>query len=399
MSSPSSNQEIGLEDQLLQKSVDGTFSIPWTHRVRFTHDAFSEGNDVLMAVVPEDMEQVRLCTVIDEGLLEARSDLIESLNQWQQRHSPRVQFTGPPVIIPGGESTKNGWSSFETVAAAINDQHVCRRSLVLIIGGGAVLDAAGFAASTSHRGIDVIRMPSTTLSQGDAGIGIKNGINAFGVKNFLGNFSPPLAVINDLSLLESLDEAHWRGGLSEAVKVALLKHPPLLDYIEQSSGRLRSRDLSAMETVMLASARLHMDHIVNGGDPFENQHARPLDLGHWAAHRIEAISQWSVPHGDAVAMGLAIDLEYTVRINRLDRTLVDRVVGCLRSLGFLGSCDYLNDGMAVLKGMEEFREHLGGRLTIPTITAAGTILELHEIDSSIMLEAIASVNELLSVES
>ena len=399
MSSRSSNQEISLEDQLRQKSVDGAFSIPWTHRIRFTHEAFSEGNDVLAAVLPEGDEPIRLCTVIDAGLLEARSDLVDSLNEWGQRHSSRVQFTGPPVIIPGGEPTKNGWSSFETVASAINDQHVCRRSVVLIIGGGAVLDAAGFAASTSHRGIDVIRMPSTTLSQGDAGIGVKNGINAFGVKNFLGSFSPPLAVVNDLSLLESLDDAHWRGGLSEAVKVALLKHPPLLDFIEQSTSHLQSRDLAVMETVMLASARLHMDHIVEGGDPFENQHARPLDLGHWAAHRIEAVSQWSVPHGDAVAMGLAIDLDYTVRIGRLDRAVLDRVVGCLRSLGFLGSSKCLNDGTVILKGIEEFREHLGGRLTIPTIAAPGTLLELHEIDSSIMLEAIASVNEILSVES
>ncbi|MDG2095479.1 MAG: 3-dehydroquinate synthase [Phycisphaerales bacterium] len=399
MSSRSSNHDIQLDDRLLEKSVDGSFSIPWTHQIRFTHGAFSEGNHVLSSILPEGEGQRRLCTVIDAGLLEARPDLIDSIDRWQQEHAARIHPSGPPVIIPGGESTKNGWDSFETVAAAINDQHVCRRSIVLIIGGGAVLDTAGFAAATSHRGIGVIRMPSTTLAQGDAGIGVKNGINAFGVKNFLGSFSPPLAVVNDLSLLDSLDEAHWRGGLSEAVKVALLKHPPLLDFIEQASDRLRARDLETMESVMLASAKLHMDHIVHGGDPFENQHARPLDLGHWAAHRIEAITQWRMPHGDAVAIGLAIDLDYTVRIGRLDQEISSRVLECLCSLGFLSCSDCLSDGKVVLEGIEEFREHLGGCLTIPTITAPGALVELHEIDSSIMLDAIESVNGILSADS
>ena len=399
MTSGSSNQGINPEDPLRQKQVDGTFSIPWTHRLRFTRDAFSNGNDVLTSVLPDHASEVRMCTVIDAGLMDARPDLIDSLNRWQQTHSDRVRATGPPVVIPGGETTKNGWSSFETVAQAINDQHVCRRSIVLIIGGGAVLDTAGFAASTSHRGIDVIRMPSTTLAQGDAGIGVKNGINAFGVKNFLGSFSPPLAVVNDLSLLDSLDDAHWRGGLSEAVKVALLKHPPLLDFIEDSATQLCSRDLEIMESIMLASARLHMDHIVHGGDPFENQNARPLDLGHRADHRIEAVSQWQIPHGDAVAIGLAIDLEYTVKIGRLDEAVSNRVIRCLGSLGFLGTSDCLNDGEAILEGIEEFREHLGGRLTIPTIEAVGKLVELNEIDSSVMLNAIDAVNDMLSIDS
>lgn len=399
MSSRSSNHRIRLEDELLRETVDGTFSIPWTHRLRFTRNAFADDNQVLESILPEQQEEIRLCTVIDAGLLEARPDLVDSIDRWQERLSGRVRPTGSPVVIPGGESTKTGWSSFETVAGAINDQHVCRRSIALIIGGGAVLDTAGFAAATSHRGIGVIRMPSTTLAQGDAGIGVKNGINAFGVKNFLGSFSPPLAVVNDLSLLESLDDAHWRGGLSEAVKVALLKHPALLDYIEQSSTLLHARDPQTMETVMLASARLHMDHIVHGGDPFENQHARPLDLGHWAAHRIEAVSQWRMPHGDAVAIGLAIDLDYTVRIGQLDMEVSNRVLRCLRSLGFLTGSDVLKDGSIILKGIEEFREHLGGRLTIPTITAPGKLMELHEIDSSIMMDAIASINEILCIDS
>lgn len=367
--------------------------------MRFTRDAFALENEVLISVLSLKNNPVNVCTVIDEGLLNARPDLLGSLQAWQKRHADRIRLTGSPIVIPGGETSKNGWACTEVVASAINDQHVCRQSIVLIIGGGAVLDAAGFAAATSHRGIDVIRMPSTTLAQGDAGIGVKNGINAFGVKNFLGTFSPPLAVVNDISLLDSLDETHWRGGLSEAVKVALLKHPPLLDLIEQSTTKLIQRDLETMESILLVSARLHMDHIVRSGDPFENQHARPLDLGHWAAHRIEAISQWGVSHGDAVAIGLAIDLEYTSRIGRLDPSSHERVIRCLRSLGFLNPCVYLNDGPEILLGMEEFREHLGGGLSIPTITSPGHPIELHEIDSSIMLKAIETVNHMLHADS
>ena len=196
--------------------------------------------------------------------------------------------------------------------------------------------------------------------------------------------------------MTSLDETHWRGGLSEAIKVAALKNPELLHVIEEQADVLRGRDsngLDVMERVMVESARLHMDHIVAGGDPFETQHARPLDLGHWAAHRLEARSNWSLPHGDAVAIGLAIDLTYATMIGKLEADSADRVIQCLRKVGFPMQSVLLDDADALLQGIEEFREHLGGQLTIPLISSLGTPDQVHEIDPLVMKSAIEAIRQ------
>ncbi|MCH2152585.1 MAG: 3-dehydroquinate synthase [Phycisphaerales bacterium] len=395
MASPPS-QALALDRDLAHAEFDGSFSVEWLHQLRFTREAMADDNSVLEQLLPDSDDQLRILAVVDSGLAENRPELPDSITSWCKRHDDRVTLAAKPLIITGGEQAKNGWDSYETTAQAIASAGICRRSLVLIFGGGAVLDAAGFAAATAHRGVKVIRFPSTTLAQGDAGIGVKNAINAFGMKNFLGTFSPPLAVINDTQLLTSLDETHWRGGLSEAIKVAALKNPELLRLIEDEADVLRQRDeksLDAMERVMVESARLHMDHIVAGGDAFETQHARPLDLGHWAAHRLEARSDWTLSHGDAVAIGLGIDLTYATMIGRLEAQAADRVLKCLIKVGFSLQSPWLDDADELMQGIEEFREHLGGQLTIPLISSLGTPDQVHEIDSAVMKAAIEAIRQ------
>ena len=98
-----------------------------------------------------------------------------------------------------------------------------------------VAESLGLAAATAHRGVRHVRLPSTTLSQADSGVGVKNGINAFGKKNFIGTFTPPFAVVNDFELLASLSDRDKRGGLVEAVKVALIRNANFFDAIEASA--------------------------------------------------------------------------------------------------------------------------------------------------------------------
>lgn len=98
------------------------------------------------------------------------------------------------------------------VHEAIDRHHIDRHNYVLAIGGGALLDMVGLAAATAHRGVRHIRLPTTTLAQADSGVGVKNGINAFGKKNFVGTFSPPYAVINDFAFLDSLSDRDRRAG-------------------------------------------------------------------------------------------------------------------------------------------------------------------------------------------
>lgn len=239
-------------------------------------------------------------------------------------------------------------------------------------------------------------MPTTTLSQADSGIGVKNGVNAFGKKNFVGTFSPPFAVINDFDLLKTLPAREKRAGYVEAVKVACIRDHGFFEGIERDKSLLRQFDSIAMQRIIWRCAELHLDHIANGGDPFELGSSRPLDFGHWAAHKLEPLSGFALSHGEAVAIGIALDVIYSRNIGWLDGAEAERILSLLESLGLqLFSADLLRtdaDGrLLVLGGLDEFCEHFGGPLTITLLKAIGKGVEVNEIDER---EVIAAVREL-----
>jgi 3-dehydroquinate synthase len=264
-----------------------------------------------------------------------------------------------------------------------------RRSYVVVIGGGAVLDAVGFAAAIAHRGLRLVRLPTTTLAQADSGVGVKNAVNLFGKKNWIGSFAVPWAVINDSSLLTTLPDRDFVCGFSEAVKVSLLKDANFFETICHDAHRIRLRDMAAALPVIRASAEWHRDHITQGGDPFESREARPLDFGHWSAHRLEALTEFRVRHGEAVAIGVAIDTVYSSLAHGLPVPDADRVLRCLVDLGFALDHPILRDPSALFEGLEEFRQHLGGRLTLTMLEAAGRPIDVHEVDEKKMRTAIA----------
>ncbi len=270
---------------------------------------------------------------------------------------------------------------------AINEAMICRQSYVVAIGGGAMLDAVGFAAATAHRGVRLVRVPTTTLAQADSGVGVKNGINAFGKKNFIGTFTPPWAVINDESFLTTLSDRDWRCGLSEAVKVALLKDERFFDQIVDAIPRLGRRDHATLIPIIRQSALLHLHHIADGGDPFELRHAKPLDFGHWSAHKLEQMTGFDLRHGESVAIGVALDVVYSAMTGLLEWSDVSRILDCLSGLGFALSHEALADHEVLLEGLEEFRQHLGGRLTITLLNGIGTPVDVSEIDRAAMAQA------------
>jgi 3-dehydroquinate synthase len=269
---------------------------------------------------------------------------------------------------------------------------------VIAIGGGALLDMVGLAAATAHRGVRHVRVPTTTLSQDDSGIGVKNGINAFGKKNFIGTFSPPFAVINDFQLLNSLSPRDKRAGYVEAVKVALIRDKGFFQVIEDDARALHDFEPSAMERLIYRCAELHLNHIATAGDPFEFGSARPLDFGHWSAHKLEQLSEYRIRHGEAVAAGIALDTVYSRNMGYLDATSTQRTLNLLQSLGFdLFANEMLHtgsdDSLILLDGLEEFREHLGGELAITLLKAIGEGFEVHEVNLARMIDAIYELKE------
>jgi 3-dehydroquinate synthase len=232
----------------------------------------------------------------------------------------------------------------------------------------------------------LIRVPTTVLAQADASIGVKNGVNAFGKKNFIGVFAPPWAVFNDFAFLHTLPQRDWIAGVAEAVKVALIRDPVFFDYIEKKASVLAQRNMEAMRHVIHRCATLHLQHIATAADPFESGSSRPLDFGHWSAHKLEQLTQFRLKHGEAVAVGIALDMTYANCAGLLSGQDRDRVLNVLRNLGFALHVPELN--ASVLGGLQEFREHLGGRLTIMLLSGIGKPVEVHKVDETQVMKSI-----------
>ena len=367
-------------------AIDVDFVVPFTHRLRFTEDVFGADAETLFEVMPPGGETApKVLVYCDAPIAEVNADLCERIETVLEG---RVDLVAPVQKVVGGEACKNDSAVIDRMLADINRFDMDRRSYIVVIGGGAVLDAVGYAAAVAHRGIRLVRLPATTLAQDDSGVGVKNAVNWFEKKNWKGTFASPWAVINDRRLLDSLPDRDFRAGFSEAVKVALLKDAEFFDRIAASATRIADRDWDACDPVIRESAVWHLRHITRGGDPFEFLEARPLDFGHWSAHKLEPMSDYAVRHGEAVAIGLAIDVAYSVLKHGLSEADRDRIHQTLEDLGLPLAHPLITDTDVLLDGLEEFRQHLGGRLTVTMISAPGHPVDVHEIDTAAMREAI-----------
>lgn len=373
---------------------DVSFQVPQVQRLRFTNDLFVKDLDVLTALIePSGSAPAKVQVWVDDALQASQGARLESLLK-SLNEELHIDVVGGIQYLNGGEGVKRDPHIIESILSTFNKADLDRRSYVLVIGGGAVLDAVGFAAATAHRGIRLIRIPTTTLAQGDSGVGVKNAINYFGKKNWLGTFATPWAVINDRKVLETLPDRDFRCGFSEAVKVSLLKSAEQFETLVANASEIRKRCPEATQQALKHSILLHLQHITYGGDPFEAEMARPLDFGHWSAHKLEPMSGYSLRHGEAVSIGVAIDCLYSSRVYGLSRTDAHRVVRCLADMGLPTSHSLLANKSALFDGLEEFRQHLGGELTITMIDQPGSPIDVHEIDHAAMGD---SIDELIEI--
>ena len=373
---------------LIQRQIQ----VGWQLRVFFTEDVFNPANPVLKDALA-DAAQRKVLVVLEDSLAQALPGLETRIERYFSAHADRLQLVRSPLFVEGGERAKNSPTLVTEILSQIDRHHIDRHSYLIAIGGGALLDVAGFAATTAHRGLRLVRIPTTTLSQADSGIGVKNAINAFGKKNFIGTFAPPYAVINDSNLLATLEPRDKRAGYVEAVKVACIRDRAFFEEIEREADRLAAFEPAAMKRLIHRCAELHLDHIATSGDPFESGSARPLDFGHWAAHKLEQLSDFEICHGEAVAVGIALDVLYSRNIGLLEAESAERILKLLERLGFKLFADELlsadaGDHLQILNGLEEFREHLGGELTITLLIEIGRGSEIHEMNIPKVIEAI-----------
>lgn len=369
----------------MEKIIEQAFSVPFRYQVCFLEGIF-EVNNPMLADFLDNGKKAKAFFVVDSGVADAFPNLLNDIINYSKAYENKFLLSTAPMVVPGGEISKNDETIFKKIVDATSIYGIDRHSYIVGIGGGAVLDMVGFAAAISHRGIRHIRIPTTVLSQNDSGVGVKNGINAYGKKNYLGTFAPPYAVINDFNFLATLDDRDWRSGISEAIKVALIKDLSFFEWLENHAYQLANRDTLPMQELIIKCAQMHMDHIA-GKDPFEMGSARPLDFGHWAAHKLEHLTQYQVRHGEAVAIGIALDSTYSYLKGMISHTDLMRIVNLIKALGF----DIYNSelsGNALLKGLEEFREHLGGELTITLLESLGKGVEVHQMENDLILKSI-----------
>ncbi|MEM8939271.1 MAG: 3-dehydroquinate synthase [Bacteroidota bacterium] len=368
------------------KAIKQSFQVEFNYSVSFTENLFYCKNTLLVDIIKANSlhSNVKVAFVIDKNVDLLHKDLSEKINSYFTIHD--LECLPETMIVTGGEACKNDPQILQTVLEFVNEKRIDKHSYLIGIGGGALLDLVGYAASISHRGVKHIRIPTTVLSQNDSGVGVKNGVNYFGKKNFLGCFSPPVAVINDSNFLTTLSDRDWVSGTSEAVKVALLKSKEFYLWMDKNAESIQSRNKKAMAYSIYECAKYHVEHIRNSGDAFEKTSSRPLDFGHWAAHKLEQISNFDIKHGEAVGIGIALDCIYSSKVGLLKEEKAWHVVNCIKKLGLPVTHELLtnDDGSAIrpelLKGLEEFREHLGGILTITLLEDFGKSIDVHTMD-------------------
>lgn len=375
------------------------FSVSYGYPVLFCSGALETSSPSLAWAIARTEPERRhpVFVVLDQGLADAQSDLEERVTAYARAHESVLELRAEPELVPGGEACKHDPRLLEWLAQRFVETKLDRHATVVVIGGGAVLDAAGYAASTFHRGVRTVRLPSTVLAQCDGGVGVKTGVNGHGTKNLFGTFAPPHAVVNDELLLATLPLREARAGMAEAVKVALIRDATLFDFLEHHADALSRADRAPLRELVRRAATLHLRHIAGGGDPFETGSARPLDYGHWAAHKLEMLSGHELRHGEAVAIGMLLDARYAELKGLLSTHARARIETLLERLGlplYHPALDASSNELdLLLAGLDEFREHLGGDLSVTLLTDIGRSVEVHEMNAALVAEAARYLTE------
>lgn len=375
--------------------IQQNFEVSYSYKLYSTEHVFSQSNTLLADILHSESALARVLFVLDSSVASHHPELEQEIIDYCAADI-KLKLVCRPIIVPGGEQVKNDDQQVRNILEAIEREKICRHSFIIAVGGGAVIDMVGYAAAIAHRGVRLVRIPTTVLSQNDAAVGVKNSINAFGKKNFIGTFSPPYAIINDKQFLKTLDNRDWISGIAEAVKVSLIKDFAFYEYIKSNALALNQRKIDVMEYLIYRCAQLHIEHIASG-DPFESGSSRPLDFGHWAAHKLEHMTNYRLRHGEAVAKGMAIDLVYASLQGFISVKDRDDILHVLRTIGFdleVSVCSQAEMDELLL-GIEEFREHLGGQLTITLLSGIGNKKNVHDIDKPVMERAIRMLNSLV----
>jgi 3-dehydroquinate synthase len=297
--------------------------------------------------------------------------------------------TVTPIIVEDGEQAKD-WRTLERVFDALLAARCGRDTVIVALGGGVVGDLAGFAAAVYQRGVPFIQVPTTLLAQVDSSVGGKTAINHPRGKNMVGAFHQPLAVISDTATLGSLPERELRAGLAEVIKHALILDATFADWLEQNLPALLNREPRAMAHAVRRSCELKAQ--VVAADEREIGLRAILNFGHTFGHAFEAglgYGEWL--HGEAVAAGMVMATELSVRVGLLGRTDAARVRALVGRAGLPVAGPALSPER-ILELMQVDKKAAAGRLRFVLLRAIGAAEVRGDIDDEVIRETIAACN-------
>jgi 3-dehydroquinate synthase len=234
------------------------------------------------------------------------------------------------ISFPSGErsKTRERWSQ---LTDELLRRGFGRDSGIVVLGGGVAGDLAGFVAATYMRGVPYIQVPTTLLAMLDASVGGKTGVDTEHGKNLIGAFHPPAAVVADPRALATLPERDYRAGLAEAVKHGLVADRDYFEWMEREAPRLLARDAATLEVLVRRSVEIKAE--VVSEDEREGGRRAILNAGHTVAHALERVTDYRLPHGEAVSLGLMAETALATGLGLATPEPGARVAALLENLG------------------------------------------------------------------
>lgn len=364
------------------------------------NDDHHDPNAVIEIRVP--LEKYPYSVFIRDGILDETGPLISSIGRNGKvalvtdanvapRYADRVLtsltaagFSPSLIVVPAGESSKC-LAGVEMICDAMISAGLDRSSTLVALGGGVVGDLAGFAAAVYYRGIPMVQIPTTVVSQVDSAVGGKTGVNATGGKNLIGAFHQPRMVICDPATLSTLPVREFNEGVAEIIKHAAIRNPGMLDRLDPAQ-RTGLANLIAMNVSIKSD--------IVAADEFETTGLRAfLNFGHTIGHAIENVSGYGkLLHGEAISIGLHAALLLSRRICGLDDHAVNRVLDALRAFDLPLQIPVDLPSERIVEAMMKDKKFAAGQLRFVLLRSLGDPVLSEDVTPEAVQDVIGELN-------
>ncbi len=344
------------------------WTVGGTYPVRYADDAFGEGSDVLAEMLREitGSDEPRMMLVADANVVQRTEGLGTNVGKFIQTKG--VKLAGAPVVVGGGEKAKNdNQQSVRRMMTAAVEGRIGAKDAIVVIGGGSVIDVAGYVAAQVRGGVPIVRIPTTVAAMVDGAFAENAAIDMPGVKDALRVPCRPAGVVIDTGFAKTVLDGVWRGGIGEILRYAAVSDASLFKKVSKSVEQLKGRDMDLMVELVHATVE---SRVKKGGG----------DFALWSATRLEAMSNYKLPHGYAVPIAMCIDCAYAVErkfMKEEDQEAICRTLADSGALdGLPHSLHLLSQPDSVLRGLDAWKLVSGtDAITIPSGIGKGVVEE------------------------